>query len=140
MADVVIIGAGPAGIFAALELINTDPGMKIVIIEQGNDIHERSRTGKEMLVGWGGAGAYSDGKLTISTDVGGQLSNFISDDDLFKMLEYVDELYTRYAPSSDLFALENDESENIGTGPACWPGIYPHKDKAHRHGKPVGHP
>lgn len=113
MADVVIIGAGPAGIFAALELIDTVPGMKIVIIEQGNDIHKRSRTGKEMLVGWVGAGAYSDGKLTISTDVGGQLSNFISDDELFKMLEYVDELYTRYAPSSDLFALESDESEKI---------------------------
>ena len=113
MADVVIIGAGPAGIFAALELIKTDPGIKIVIIEQGNDIHKRSRTGREMLIGWGGAGAYSDGKLTISTDVGGQLSNIISDDELLKMLEYVDALYTQYAPSSDLFALESDEAEKI---------------------------
>jgi uncharacterized FAD-dependent dehydrogenase len=65
MADVIIVGAGPAGIFAALELVKVAPGLNIVMIEQGKDIHERTRSGREMLIGWGGAGAYSDGKLTI---------------------------------------------------------------------------
>ncbi|MGO9146533.1 MAG: NAD(P)/FAD-dependent oxidoreductase [Desulfomonilia bacterium] len=115
MADVVIVGAGPAGIFAALELISEDPGIKIVIIEQGNDINTRSRTGKEMLIGWGGAGAYSDGKLTISTDVGGQLSSLISDDELLRLLEYVDTLYTKYAPSGDLFTVDSDDAETISS-------------------------
>ena len=113
MGDVVIIGAGPAGIFSALELVRNDPEMKITIVEQGNDIHKRSRIGKEMLVGWGGAGAYSDGKLTISTDVGGHLSNLIPDEELISLLEYVDSLYTHYAPSADLFSLEADEAQRI---------------------------
>ncbi|MGD0821465.1 MAG: FAD-dependent protein [Desulfomonilia bacterium] len=115
MVDVVIVGAGPAGIFAALELISKDPGLKIVIIEQGNDINIRSRTGKEMLIGWGGAGAYSDGKLTISTDVGGQLSSLITDDELLRLLEYVDTLYTKYAPSGDLFIVDSDDAETISS-------------------------
>jgi len=111
MADVVIIGAGPAGIFAARELALNDPSMEIVIIEQGNDIHARSRTGREMLVGWGGAGAYSDGKLTISTDVGGQLSSLVADEELLRLLEHVDGLYTGYAPSGDLFTVDSDDAE-----------------------------
>ena len=80
MADVVIIGAGPAGIFAARELVLNDPWLDIVIIEQGDDISVRSRAGMGMLIGWGGAGAYSDGKLTISTDVGGQLASIVADE------------------------------------------------------------
>ncbi|HQI82105.1 MAG TPA: FAD-dependent oxidoreductase, partial [Deltaproteobacteria bacterium] len=98
MADVIIVGAGPAGIFAALELVGKDPGLDIVMVEQGNDIHARTRSGKEMLIGWGGAGAYSDGKLTISTDVGGQLSSLISDEELMGLLEQVDAVYRSYSP------------------------------------------
>ncbi|MGI6397996.1 MAG: FAD-dependent oxidoreductase [Desulfomonilia bacterium] len=82
MADVVIIGAGPAGIFAAQELAKGSDKLDIVIVEQGKDIIERSRSGRDMLVGWGGAGAYSDGKLTISTDVGGQLSSLLNEGEL----------------------------------------------------------
>ena len=111
MADVVIIGAGPAGIFAARELAMKDPALDIVMIEQGNDIHSRSRTGRDMLIGWGGAGAYSDGKLTISTDVGGQLASLVADEELIRLLEHVDGIYTRYAPSGDLFVVESDEAE-----------------------------
>jgi hypothetical protein len=113
MADIIIIGAGPAGIFAARELAANDPSLEIVVVEQGNDIHARSRTGKEMLIGWGGAGAYSDGKLTISTDVGGQLSSLIPDEELLRLLEHVDELYTRYAPAGDLFSVESDDAESM---------------------------
>jgi uncharacterized protein len=113
MADVVIIGTGPAGIFAALELLKASPGLDIVMIEQGKDIHERTRSGKEMLIGWGGAGAYSDGKLTISTDVGGHLSSLIAEEDLLQLLEYVDAIYTSYAESGDLFSVESDDAQII---------------------------
>jgi len=111
MADVVIIGAGPAGIFAARELVLNDPWLDIVIIEQGDDISVRSRAGMGMLVGWGGAGAYSDGKLTISTDVGGQLASIVADEELLGMLEHVDEIYTHYAPAGDLFTVQSDDAE-----------------------------
>jgi len=87
MVDVVIVGAGPAGIFAALELIKKAPGLSIVMIEQGSDITSRSRSGKDMLIGWGGAGAYSDGKLTISTDVGGQIGGLIPEAELAALLD-----------------------------------------------------
>ena len=113
MADVVIVGAGPAGIFAALELAMVAPGLKISMIEQGKDIHERSRSGKEMLIGWGGAGAYSDGKLTISTDVGGQLSSLIAEDELLRMLDHVDTIYTNYAPAGDLFSVDSDDAASL---------------------------
>ena len=64
--EAIIIGAGPAGIFAALTLV--DSGVKpILIVEQGNDINRRKRRGgRDILCGWGGAGAFSDGKLTPS--------------------------------------------------------------------------
>lgn len=113
MADVVIIGAGPAGIFAALELTRKASGLDIVIVEQGKDITERSRSGKEMLIGWGGAGAYSDGKLTISTDVGGQLSTFFNDGELMALLDEVDRIYTSYEPDSGIYSVDPDDAARI---------------------------
>lgn len=110
MADVIIVGTGPAGIFAALELLKLKPGLEIVMVEQGRDITERTRTGKEMLIGWGGAGAYSDGKLTISTDVGGQLSSLIPEKELLELLEYVDALYTGYAASGEVFSVPDEDA------------------------------
>ena len=64
---VIIVGAGPAGIFAALTL--ADSGVKpILLLELGKDLSERKRRNPtDMLCGWGGAGAYSDGKLTLSS-------------------------------------------------------------------------
>ncbi|HOJ14594.1 MAG TPA: FAD-dependent oxidoreductase, partial [Deltaproteobacteria bacterium] len=109
MADVVVIGAGPAGIFASMELVKTSPGIDLVMVEQGSDIDTRGRTGRDMLVGWGGAGAYSDGKLTVSTDVGGQLSAIMPEDDLLDLLTYVDGIYERRSPGSALFAMDPEE-------------------------------
>ncbi len=113
MADVVIIGAGPAGIFAALELSKRSPGIDIVIVEQGKDITERSRTGREMVIGWGGAGAYSDGKLTISTDVGGQLSSLLPENDLMSLLNEIDSVYSSYESCGDVFSIDPDHAAAI---------------------------
>jgi len=109
MADVVIIGAGPAGIFAALELRRLRPQLKIEIIEQGHSIQQRSRRGQDILRGWGGAGAFSDGKLTFSAEVGGTLATLVSEAELMAMLDYIDEVYGRYADTGAMFPADDLE-------------------------------
>ena len=86
--DVIIVGAGPAGIFSALELTEKTT-LNVLILDRGLDIDDRkcpSSRGFEcihcepcsVLSGWGGAGAYSDGKLIHSTEVGGWLNQYLS--------------------------------------------------------------
>jgi len=78
--DVVIVGAGPAGIFAALELERSGKA-KVLVLEQGGDLASRlkrvNRGKGAWQRGWGGAGAFSDGKLTLTPDVGGHLGEII---------------------------------------------------------------
>ena len=88
--DMIIVGAGPAGIFTALELTRNRPDLKILIIEKGRELGKRVCEARERnapcfncspcstICGWGGAGAFSDGKLTLSTEVGGSLEQYIS--------------------------------------------------------------
>ena len=89
MYDVLIIGAGPAGIFTALELLRNNSGKKILILEQGKLIDKRvcpkNKVGKcvhcqptcNITSGFSGAGAFSDGKLSLSYEVGGDLPELI---------------------------------------------------------------
>jgi uncharacterized FAD-dependent dehydrogenase len=92
MYDVIIVGGGPSGIFSAIGLLEEGEG-NILILEQGKDIEDRKRDGDSLLHGWGGAGAFSDGKLTLSTEVGGILLEYFSEDELLKLLNTVDEKY-----------------------------------------------
>ena len=87
---VIIVGAGPAGIFSALTL--ADQGIKpILLLELGKDLSERKRrNSNDMLCGWGGAGAYSDGKLTLSSEVGGLLGEYLEPDSLNQILQTSD--------------------------------------------------
>ncbi len=62
--DCIIVGAGPAGIFAALELLRGNPRLKVLIMEKGKDLEERQR--KDIFSGWGGAGAFSDAEPDAS--------------------------------------------------------------------------
>ena len=84
--EVVIVGAGPAGIFAALTLADLGIG-PVLLLEQGRDLETRSHeAGEDILCGWGGAGAYSDGKLTLSTHVGGVLGEYLEERSLYQLL------------------------------------------------------
>ena len=88
MYNVAIIGAGPAGIFSALEIVKLRPEWKVVLIEKGQKIEKRKcplREGADkctncrrcgLLCGWGGAGAFSDGKLTLTPDVAGDDTSY----------------------------------------------------------------
>lgn len=111
--DVVIVGAGPAGIFAALELAKTD-SLKIIIIDKGSDIEKRIRdVPRSLLCGWGGAGAFSDGKLTLSTEVGGQLAAYISDEELQRLIQYVDQIYIDFGAPQTVYGTNEDEVNRL---------------------------
>lgn len=109
--EIVIIGAGPAGLFAALGLENSGAG-KILLVEQGPDLEERHRdTPSGLLCGWGGAGAYSDGKLILSPDVGGFLSDLLPLDDLTILIQEVDSVYQSLGAPSELYGGDPDTQE-----------------------------
>jgi len=122
-ADVVIVGCGPAGIFAALELIQKSD-LKVVMVDKGPDIDKRvcfTRMGRDcagcspcaMLCGWGGAGAFSDGKLTLSADVGGWLENYVGREELIRLIDYVDKVYLAFGAPTTVFGTDVDVIEEL---------------------------
>ncbi len=121
--DVAIVGSGPAGIFCALELIQRKPDLKLVIIERGKSIDKRNCPNSDaapgckrcnpcdILAGWGGAGSFSDGKLTISTQVGGWLDEFIGNKRLMELIQYVDRKYLEYGAPEKIYGSQDDAIE-----------------------------
>lgn len=112
MYDVIIVGMGPAGIFTALELLNSNPNLKLLMIEKGNNINVRkcpkSITGEcihcnpcNISCGFGGAGAFSDGKLSLSKDVGGWLEDYIGNQ-INEMIDYVDKIYLSHGADTSI--------------------------------------
>lgn len=103
--DVIVIGAGPAGIFAALELLG-NPDLRVVIIEKGRSIDKRRCPSGQMnckgckrcdvMSGWGGAGAFSDGKLTLTGEVGGWLGQYVPEGTLHTLLHDADRLWLKF--------------------------------------------
>ncbi len=111
--DVILIGAGPSTIFAALTLV--EAGLEeIAIFEKGKDIQERKRgIAKDLLCGWGGAGAFSDGKLTLSTKVGGFLDEFIPDSQLKELLHQADRLWVSFGAPKEIQGEFSDRTEAL---------------------------
>jgi uncharacterized FAD-dependent dehydrogenase len=87
MYDVVVVGAGPAGIFCVYELIKKNPSLKIALVDMGKKLEER--TDNDVMSGFGGACAYSDGKLIFSNSSHSKYLNFLSIRDLKKLFRYV---------------------------------------------------
>lgn len=123
MYDVIIVGAGPAGIFAALELTK-DSELKVLLIDMGPNLDKRICPASRglgcikcepcfLLSGWGGAGAFSDGKLTLSTKIGGWLSDYINELELEKLMNYVDKIYVKYGAPTKLYGIETDKVDEI---------------------------
>ena len=111
--QVTIIGAGPAGIFTALTL--AELGVEgVLLVEKGKELRERERKNSEdMLCGWGGAGAYSDGKLTLSPEVGGLLSEFLERKALFELLKTADDRWVSHGAPSQVFGEPSPQLEEL---------------------------
>jgi uncharacterized FAD-dependent dehydrogenase len=121
--DVIIVGAGPAGIFSALE-ITEKTGLTVLVLEKGPDINQRkcpASRGFEcihcepcfLLSGWGGAGAFSDGKLTLSTGVGGWLNQYMTEQELAELINHVDEVYLKFGATEHLYGADIEKVEDI---------------------------
>jgi uncharacterized FAD-dependent dehydrogenase len=121
--DVIIVGAGPAGIFSALELADkTD--LSILMLDKGPAIDQRKCPASRglgcvncdpcsLLAGWGGAGAFSDGKLTLSTEVGGWLNEYCTEEKLWELLKCVDNIYLKFGATKHLYGASPEKFAEI---------------------------
>ncbi len=119
--DVIIVGAGPAGIFTALEMLRRGSRKQIVMIEKGASVEKRAcpkaKTGRCMnckpychiTTGFSGAGAFSDGKLSLSADVGGMLPELIGRDYAQEMIRYTDRIYLDFGADQHVEGAEETE-------------------------------
>ncbi|WP_333887454.1 NAD(P)/FAD-dependent oxidoreductase [Clostridium sp.] len=122
--DIVIIGAGPAGIFTALEVTKLNPKLSVLIVDKGRNIEKRScparTTGKcvnckpcGITFGWSGAGAFSDGKLSLSPEVGGRILEYYSEDEAKKLIKYCDDIYLQFGANKTVYGLNNENVDKI---------------------------
>ena len=107
--NVVIIGAGVAGVNAATKLVDNNFDGKITIIDMGKDPYLRPY--EEVMTGYLGAGGWSDGKLTYSTQIGGQLSKYVGDDKAMELMKQVVDNFERFHPHPEQIVLSSPEEE-----------------------------
>ncbi len=120
--DVVIVGAGPAGIFTAIEMIRRGTHKKIVIVEKGAPIEKRHCPKKEtqkcvncrpychITTGFSGAGAFSDGKLSLSPEVGGDFPQLIGEQLASELIDYTDKIYLEFGADSKVEGISDAEA------------------------------
>ncbi len=121
--DVIVVGAGPFGIYACYELMIKRPDLKVLLVDKGQDImnrrcpiHEKKLTKCpvdaqghsgchpccSMTCGFGGCGAYSDGKFNITNEFGGWMNEYISDEEVLDLINYVDEINIKHGAPKDI--------------------------------------
>lgn len=118
--DVVIIGAGPAGIFTALEMLKLNTQKKILIVEKGQAIEKRHcpknitescvncKPYCHITTGFSGAGAFSDGKLSLSSEVGGDLPALIGEELAQTTIDYTDKIYLEFGADEKIEGINNN--------------------------------
>jgi uncharacterized FAD-dependent dehydrogenase len=117
--DVIIIGAGPSGIFCAYELIKENKDLKILMVEKGRPIEKRlcpKRTTKQCIgcqpcaitTGFAGAGAFSDGKLSLSPDVGGNLPDILGYDRALELIKESDDIYLKFGADTNVYGVDKE--------------------------------
>lgn len=125
--DVIIVGTGPCGYMCAYKLITENPNLKIICVDQGLDISERPVPGSKVKIdrkknpfancsitsGFGGAGAFSDGKFNVTTEFGGWLGNYISDDEVMRLINYCDEINLKFGGTKTIIDPFTDEVKKI---------------------------
>lgn len=124
--DVIIIGAGPAGLFAAYELITNNRKLKIAILDKGKKVSKRycpmNKNGIQcancnpcqILSGYGGAGTFSDGKLNFTPKLGkSDLFKYMSESEAYKLVDDTEKIFTRFKMDSQIFPSNMSEAEKI---------------------------
>ena len=125
-ADVVIIGCGEAGIFAGYELNLRHPELNIIVLEQGADIYSRSCpivSGDvkacihcktcDTMSGFGGAGAFSDGKFNFTTEFGGWLTEYMEPGEVMELIEYVDSINVAHGATTERYSTSTPEARAL---------------------------
>jgi len=125
MYNIAIIGGGPAGIFTALEITKLKPDWKVLLIEKGSKIEKRKCPLREgvkqclscktcgLLCGWGGAGAFSDGKLTLTPEVGGHLVDYMPYNEVENLIDYCDNIYLKHGATKTVFGSNKADFTDI---------------------------
>ena len=125
-ADVAIIGCGEAGIFAGYELKLRHPELNIIVLEQGADIYSRTCpivAGKvkscihcktcDTMCGFGGAGAFSDGKFNFTTQFGGWLTEYMEPAEVMELIEYVDSINVAHGATTERYSTSTPEARAL---------------------------
>ncbi len=121
--DVIIVGAGPAGIMAALALTSSAQP-RVLMLDKGPSLDKRHCPAREqgrcmrcatcaLVTGWGGAGAFSDGKLTLTTQVGGLLAEIRGEAEANALVDEVDALWVRFGADGEPYSGDLDEIEEV---------------------------
>lgn len=124
--DVIIVGGGLAGIFTGYELVTKRPDLKVALLEQGESIKRRNCPIIDKKVdhcinckscgimrGFGGAGAYSDGKFNFTTQFGGWLNDYRPDKEVMELIDYVDSINQKFGATQDVFSTSTPAAEQI---------------------------
>ena len=122
--DVIIIGAGPSGIFCAYELLKEKPDLKVLMIEKGRSIESRQcpkrKTKKcvnckpcSITTGFAGAGAFSDGKLSLSPDVGGNLPEILGYEKTVELIHESDQIYLDFGADKNVYGVDKENDQKI---------------------------